>query len=178
MNSARTEPSVARRLHPWTCGMAAAMIGFAGSGSAASIPPTQDFVPAVAGEWREAPPPRGVKKCPPSILTLTAASDAVSIGQAVRATMKRPSCGLADLDLTVQGAETEDWRGVVVAKNGRVQVSLRQYPPDGSGMALHDSLTLWLTFDGCELAGVQKRSGTPQMMMLRKPACPAAESDK
>lgn len=175
MNSARAEPSVMRRLHPWAWGIGA-MILFAGNGSMASTPPTQNVVPAVAGEWREAPPHRGVRKCSLDTLTLTAAGDEANIGQVVRATVKHAPCGLTDPDLTLQETEIQDWRGVVIAQDGRVQVSLRRYSPDGAGMAVSDSLTLWMTFDGCELAGVQKLSGSPQMLVLRRPACQAAKS--
>ena len=126
---------------------------------------------AAAGAWFDQPPPDVAADCGAIELRLPGVANARAT--AVEAILAVPDCRQSFAASIDSATMPTAWRGVIEVRSGRTLVALRPGAAPGSPPT-SDSLTLWLSANGCQLSGVRKSSGAIQVAIFRKPNCPAA----
>jgi hypothetical protein len=131
---------------------------------------------AAAGAWSDQPPP-DKEDCGPIVLSLPAVAGVGTTPVRVQANLQVPACRMnyaASFDST---RAPTTWLGEIGVRSGRTLVALRPGAAPGSPRP-SDSLTLWLSIDGCRLSGVRKVSGVAEVAIFRKAGCVDAAAPK
>jgi hypothetical protein len=124
----------------------------------------------IAGSWEEARGRNAGGVCNPNVLQLRMLPAGQVESAPVSASLAQPSC-LAPrrVALARQQDSARRWYGMTLRQSGRILVVLR---PDAAADTnpQNESLTLWLSANGCELGGIEKSNGRLRVAIYRSRA--------
>lgn len=131
---------------------------------------------AASGAWSDQPPPDKAD-CGSIVLSLPAVASTGTAPVPVLATLTAPACRMSYAASIDDARAPNTWRGEIGVRSGRTLVALRPATPRGAPRP-SDSLTLWLSADGCRLSGVRKVSGVAEIAIFTKARCAGAVAKK